>query len=426
MKFHVQKATVLDVNSAFNQKTVDLVIENGKIIQIGTDLEVENAKVISSENLHVSVGWMDVGVVATDPGLEYKETLESLRSVAAAGGFTDIATTPNTKPIVQDKSTIHYLKQGNATSTVNIHPMAAITVNCEGKDFTEMMDLQRAGAVAFTDGLKPLWNADILLKTLLYLQPINGVLINRPEEPTLAFMGQMNEGLMSTQLGMKGIPETAEELMIMRDLELLAYAEIKSKKPVLHFAKVSTINGLKRIKEAKAKGLPISCDVSINQLLYTEDDISTFDSNYKVSPPLRNEKTIKALKKGLTDGTIDLLISDHSPHDEEAKKLTFDDADFGILGLQTLFSNALVESGLTLDELITKLTINVRNLLRLEIPSIKENTAIPLTLFDPEKKWIYDEKANKSTALNSPILGKELKGTVLATVNNGNVQLNNL
>ncbi len=426
MKFHVQKATVLDRNSVFHQKMVDLVIENGKIIKIGVDLEVENATLISSENLHVSVGWMDVGVIATDPGLEYKETLETLRSVAAAGGFTDIATTPNTKPIVQDKATIHYLKQGNAASTVNIHPMAAVTVNCEGTNFTEMMDLQRAGAVAFTDGLKPLWNADILLKTLLYLQPINGVLINRPEEPTLAFMGQMNEGLISTQLGMKGIPETAEELMIMRDLELLAYAEIESETPVLHFAKISTTNGLKRIKEAKAKGLPVSCDVSINQLLFTEDDISTFDSNYKVSPPLRNEKTIKALQKGLADGTIDLLISDHSPHDEEAKKLTFDDAEFGVIGLQTFFSNALSASGLTIEELVSKLTINVRSLLRLEIPSIIENVTVPLTIFDPEKHWVFDEKTNKSNAINSPIFGKELKGMVLATVNNGNVQRTNL
>jgi dihydroorotase len=424
MKLLLRKATVLDASSDFHGQSVDLIIDDGKIVKIGTDLNVENATVITSDNLHVSIGWMDVGAVATDPGLEYKETLDTLRLVAAAGGFTDITTTPNTKPIVQDKSTIHYLKQGNSCSTVNIHPMAAITVNCEGKDFTEMMDLQRAGAIAFTDGLNPLWNADILLKTLLYLQPINGVLINRPEEPTLAFMGQMNEGIMSTQLGMKGIPETAEELMIMRDLELLTYADIRSENPVLHFSKVSTINGLKRIKEAKVKGLAVSCDVSVNQLLFTEDDISTFDSNYKVTPPLRNEKTIKALKKGLADGTVDLLISDHHPHDEESKKLTFDDAEFGIIGLQTLFPNALLHSGLNLENLITKLTENPRKLLRLNVPTIAEGETIPLTVFDPETRWIFNEKTNKSTALNSPLLGKELTGTVLATVNNGHVHIN--
>lgn len=424
MKILLRKTTVLDVNSDFHGKSVDIVIDKGQITAIGTDLSVENATIITSDDLHVSIGWMDVGVVATDPGLEYKETLETLRSVAAAGGFTDVATTPNTKPIVQDKSTIHYLKQGNALSTVNIHPMAAVTANCEGKDFTEMMDLQRAGAIAFSDGLKPLWNADIFLKTLLYLQPINGVLINRPEEPTLTFMGQMNEGIMSTQLGMKGIPETAEELMIMRDLELLNYADIKSEKPVLHFSKISTINGLKRIREAKSKGLPVSCDVSINQLLFTEDDISSFDANYKVTPPLRNDKTIKALKKGLTDGTIDLLISDHFPHDEEAKKLTFVDAEFGMIGLQTLFPNAFSQSGLSLENLITKLTEQPRKLLRLPVPIISEGQAVPLTIFDPKKKWTFNENTNKSTAANSPLLGKELTGMILATINNGHVHIN--
>jgi dihydroorotase len=229
---------------------------------------------------------------------------------------------------------------------------------------------------------------------------------------------------MSTQLGMKGIPETAEELMIMRDLELLTYADIKSEKPVLHFSKVSTTNGLKRIKKAKAKGLAVSCDISINQLLFTEDDISTFDANYKVTPPLRNEKTIKALKKGLADGTVDLLISDHHPHDEESKKLTFDNAEFGLIGLQTFFPNALSHSGLNLKDLITKLTENPRKLLRLNVPTIAEGETIPLTVFDPETRWVFDEKTNKSTALNSPLLGKELTGAILATINKGHVHIN--
>lgn len=423
MKLLLHKAKVLDRNSSFNNQVVDLLIEDGKITQINDNITVENIRVISSENLHVSVGWVDVGVVATDPGLEHKESLETLRKVAAAGGFTDIVTLPNTSPIIENKSGIHYLKQGNSASVVNIHPTAAVTTGCEGKNFTEMMDLQRAGAVAFTDGLKPLWNADILLKTLLYLQPIDGLLINRPEEPTLAFMGQMNEGLLSTQLGMKGIPETAEELIIMRDLELLAYAEITSDIPVLHFSKVSTIAGLKRIKEAKAKGLPVSCDVSVNQLLFTENEVHTFDSHYKVSPPLRNLKTIKALKKALADGTIDLVVSDHYPHDEEAKKLTFDDADFGIIGLQTMFANTLKSSGLPLEDIITKLTERSREIFRLKVPHIAEGEQTTLTVFDPSETWIFDDKTNVSSAKNSPQLGQQLTGRVVATINNATAEI---
>ncbi len=418
MKLLLQQAKVLDRNSAFHNQVVDLLIEHGRITQISNSISAGDAHVISSKNLHVSIGWIDIGVVVTDPGLEHKESLETLRKVAASGGFTDIVTLPNTEPIVENKAGIHYLKHGNATSTVNIHPMAAVTVGCHGKDFTEMMDLQKAGAVAFTDGLKPLWNADILLKTLLYLEPINGLLINRPEEPTLAFMGQMNEGLLSTQLGMKGIPETAEELMIMRDLELLTYTEITSDVPVLHFSKVSTTAGLKRIKEAKAKGLPISCDVSINNLIFSEEDVHTFDSHYKVSPPLRNVKTIKALKKGLIEGTIDFISSDHRPHDEEAKKLTFDDADFGILGLQTMFPNTLRGSGLAVEDIVDKFTQRPREILRLPIPHITAGSPAQLTVFDPTARWFFNDKTNTSTARNSPLFGQQLTGKVIATINN--------
>lgn len=418
MKLLLKQAKVLDRNSAFHNQVVDLLVEHGRITQIGDAITAGDVNVISSENLHVSIGWVDIGVVVTDPGLEHKESLETLRKVAASGGFTEIATLPNTEPIVENKAGIHYLRQGNAASTVNIHPMAAVTVGCHGKDFTEMMDLQKAGAVAFTDGLKPLWNADILLKTLLYLEPINGLLINRPEEPTLAFMGQMNEGLLSTQLGMKGIPETAEELMIMRDLELLTYTEITSNVPVLHFSKVSTVAGLKRIREAKAKGLPISCDVSINNLIFSEEAVHTFDSHYKVSPPLRSAKTMKALKKGLADGTIDFISSDHRPHDEEAKKVTFDDADFGILGLQTMFPNTLRASGLALEELIAKFTQRPREILRIPVPHIAAGNYAQLTVFDPTLRWVFNDKTNTSTARNSPLLGQQLTGKVIATINN--------
>lgn len=416
MKLLLRQATILHSSSPFHLKKADLLIVDGKIVKIAHRIDDSEATEIVSADLHVSVGWMDMGVVATDPGLEHKESIETLQKVAAAGGFTDIAVLPNTEPVTQNKAAVNYFKQFSGNSAVTIHPMAAVTVDCKGKDFTEMMDLHQAGAVAFTDGLHPLWNADILLKTLQYLSPLNALLINRPEEPTLAFMGQMHEGVMSTQLGMKGIPDTAEDLMIARDLQLLEYADIQSKIPILHFSKVSTIAGIKRIREAKAKGLAVSCDVSVNQLIFTDQDVQTFDSNYKVTPPYRDKKTIKFIQKALDDGTIDAITSDHHPHDEEAKKLTFDDADFGIIGLQTTFANALKFSGLSLETLIAKMTVLPRNLLRMNFPDLAENNPAVLTIFDPTAEWDYTEKTNVSTAKNSPFFGTTFKGKVMGIV----------
>lgn len=416
MKLLLRQAKIIDSQSEFHRKKMDVLIENGVISEISPSITAKFEKEIISPELHLSVGWMDVGAVAADPGLEHKEDLLTLTKVAAAGGFTDVVILPNTQPVVQNKAGINYFKQFSATAEANIHPTAAVTLDCKGKDFTEMMDLHQAGAVAFTDGLHPIWNADILLKTLQYLHPLDALLINRPEEPTLAFMGQMNEGIISTKLGMKGIPDTAEELMVMRDLKLLEYADLQSDRPVLHFAKISTVASIKLIKEAKAKGLPVSCDVSLNQLIFTDEVLHTFDTNFKVSPPFRNKKTIKALQKALEDGTIDLLITDHYPHDEEAKKLTFDDADFGIIGLQTFFANALKYSNLSIEPLIEKLTVAPRKLLRMDTPVIALNAKIPLTIFDPTTEWEYNEKSNVSKALNTPFLGQKLTGKVIATI----------
>ncbi|RYU96095.1 dihydroorotase [Emticicia agri] len=421
MKILLKSVKIIDKKSDYNGQIKDILIEEGKISRIADKIEVKADKVVDSENLHVSTGWIDMRVSPKDPGYESKEDLSSLCRAAAAGGFTRIVTLPNTKPIVQTKESIAYFKIFSKAQVVDILPAAAVTKNGEGKDFTEMLDLHHAGAIAFTDGEHPLWNADILLKTLQYLYPINGFLMNRPEETTLTLFGQMHEGIESTLLGMKGLPSTAEELTVMRDLKLLAYAfsqvSDKSRDSALHFSTISTKVAVELIREAKANGLPVSCDIAAHQLAFTDADLKEFDTNLKVNPPFRTKADIDALQAGLADGTIDVIVSDHNPQDEESKNLEFDMADFGIIGLETAFAVGNTYSKLTIEALINKLTVNPARLLRLPQETIQEGANANLTLFNPDTEWTFTEKHIRSKSKNTPFIGHTLKGKVIGVIN---------
>jgi dihydroorotase len=429
MKILLKSVKIVDSSSEFNGQTKDILIENGVIQQIADGIETSADQTISDENLHVSAGWIDMRVSPKDPGYESKEDLNTLSSAAMAGGFTEIVTLPNSKPVVQNKEAIAYVKSFALSQLINIYPTGAVTKNCEGKDFTEMLDLHRAGAVAFTDGDHTLWNADILLKTLQYLSPIDALLMNRPEEPSMTIFGQMHEGIESTLLGMKGIPSTAEELMLMRDLKLLEYYLGENLNPTnnscLHFSTISTKNSVNLIRQAKAKGLPISCDIAAHQLAFTDKDLRGFDTNFKVNPPFRSQEDIEALQNGLEDGTIDVIVSDHNPQDVESKNLEFDLADFGIIGLETTFSVANTYSNLSTEKIIEKLTTSPRKLLRLEKISIKEGNPANLSIFDPDQVWIYESKNIQSKSKNSPFIDKKLRGKIKAVINKGKIFINN-
>ena len=283
-----------------------------------------------------------------------------------------------------------------------------------------MIDLHTAGAVAFTDGVHPIQNPDILLKTLQYLTQVKGLLINRPEETTLTHYGLMHEGLTSTLTGMKGIPAIAEEMMVYRDLKLLEYLAIKSEVPVLHFATISTKEAVCMIREAKAKGLAVSCDVAAHQVAFDDTVLSEFDTNLKVNPPFRSQEDIKAIWEGLADGTIDAIVSDHNPQEEDAKNIEFDRAEFGVIGLETAFSviNSLNDK-LSLEQLIEKFTVNPRRILRQPQPKIEIGEVANLTVFSPTLEWIFEEKAILSKSKNSPFIGIKMKGKAVAVFNNG-------
>lgn len=413
MKILIQSAEIIDPGSPFHQKEKNVLINNGRIAAIG-DKNHSADKIVKAGGMKLSAGWLDLGTYIGDPGLEYKEDLESGTRAAAAGGFTEIALLPNTQPCVQTKNEISYLVRGNQDRLVQIHPMASVTQNNKGEELTEMIDLHAAGAVAFTDGLKPVWHTDIFLKSLQYLQKFNGVLIDHPEDYWLNLFGQMHEGVNSTRLGLKGMPRIAEEIVVGKNLELLQYAGGR-----LHFARISTPRSIELIKAAKRKHR-VTCDVAVYQALLDDSMLAGFDTNYKVNPPLRERADIDSIIKGLRDGTIDVICSGHLPQDEESKNLEFDRAEFGIIALQTFCANLTALSRFVdWDLLIEKVTKRPRQVLQFENPRIEDDAPANLTLIDPDHKWILNDESNFSKSKNSPWFGKELTGKAVAVFNNG-------
>ena len=421
MNILVKSATLLHFPSSLHQKTIDLVVQDGVItsLQEATDSSPEGAfdHVISGDQLYVSAGWVDMQAHFCDPGLEHKEDLHSGAQTAAASGFTEVALLPNTDPTVQTKNEVRYIRQYEGP--VQLHALAAVTRQTQGEELTEMIDLHEAGAVAFTDGLHPLTHRQVLLKALQYVQKFDGLLINRPEDTQLTAYGAMHEGVNSTRLGMKGMPVLAETLALERDLQLLAYASefAYPHPPRLHVSNLSSAAGVAIVREAKARGLAVTSDVAAHQLVFDDAQLITFDTNYKVNPPFRSLLDQQALIEGLSDGTIDAIVSAHQPQDEESKKCEFDQAEFGVLGLPTVLPvlSRLVSSRTSLPLLIEKLTIRPRQLLKLPHPDIAEGAVANLTVFDPTAIWTWSADHHFSRSSNHPWYGTELTGRVMAT-----------
>lgn len=416
MNILIRKATVIDPNSPYHGKVVDVYIEGDKITSIGSDLKRKADKVVEVEGAMVSPGWLDMGVQVGDPGYEHREDLRSVTAAAAAGGFTAIGAQPNTFPAVDGKTEVAYLKQHSRGKLVDILPIGAITAKCQGKDITEMIDMHHAGAVAFSDGNHSIADNGMILRALEYVKAFDGIIIHQPLDHALAFEGQMHEGVVSTSLGMKGIPNLAEDLMVQRDIYLAQYADSR-----LHLANLSTSHAVELVRRAKAKGLKVSCSVAALNLAFDDRALVEFDSNYKVLPPLRGNEDIEALKQGLKDGTIDLISSNHVPLEEEAKKLEFPYADFGAIGLETTYAlvNTHLEGVLSQTELVEKLTTNSRRIFNLEEVIVREGAKANLTIFHPQEQWTIQQKDIFSKSANCPLIGHTLKGRIVGVINNG-------
>lgn len=411
MNLLIKSATISDPGSPFYQQIADVLIEKGQIVKIAKSIDAD-AEIFDARGKHLSPGFFDLNCNIGELGLETKEDLKTGTHAAAAGGFTGLALMPNTQPPAHSKSEIEYLVNRAKNNLVDVHPLGAISHKREGKDLAEMYDMYQHGALGFTDGNRPVQDAGLMERALLYTKGFDALVLSYPEDTAIAGKAKVHEGEVSTLLGMKGIPSLAEELMVARDLYLAEYTGSK-----IHFTTISTERSVSLIKEAKKKGLQVTCDVAVHHLLLTDEALLGFDSQYKVKPPLRTKNDVKALKGGLKDGTIDAITSQHTPHEVEFKNVEFEVAEFGMISLQTAFSVAL-EAGLSVDTIIEKLAINPRKILGLPVPVIAEGSEANLVIFDENAEWTYDKGNNKSKSYNSPFIGKKLKGSILLTVNN--------
>ena len=411
MNLLIKSATIVDPNSPFDQKVADILIQNGTIAKIASNI-ISDETVFDAKGKHVSPGFFDLNCNIGELGFETKETLETGTRAAAAGGFTGVALMPNTQPPVHSKAEVEYLCNRAKNTLVDVYPLGTISHKREGKDLAEMYDMYQSGAKAFTDGNRPVQDAGLMERALLYTKGFNALVFSYPEDTAIAGKAKVNEGEVSTMLGMKGIPSLAEELMIARDLYLAEYTDSR-----IHFSTISTSRSVDLIREAKAKGVQVTCDVAAHHLVLTDEELKGFDSQYKVKPPLRVQSDVDALIKGLKDGTIDAIVSQHTPHEIEFKDVEFEVAEFGIVGLQTAFSLAL-RAGLDVNTIITKLAINPRKILGVDVSVINEGQKANLVVFDTGAEWVYTKENNQSKSSNSPFIGQNLMGRVLLTYNN--------
>jgi dihydroorotase len=414
MNLLIKSATVIDPNSSFHQKVVDILVEDGYITLIAPKVNAK-AEVVDGTGKFVSPGFFDLNCNIGELGLETKEDLQSGTKAAAAGGFTGIALMPNTQPPVHSKAEVEYLLNRAKNNLVDVYPLGTISHKRDGKDMAEMYDMFLSGAKAFTDGNHPVQDAGLMERSLLYTKGFGALIMSYPEDTAIAGKAKVHEGEMSTLLGMKGIPSLAEELMIARDLYLAEYTESK-----IHFSTISTTRSVELIRDAKKKGLKVTCDVAAHHLLFTDEALAGFDSQYKVKPPLRTQSDVDALIAGLKDGTIDAIVSQHTPHEVEFKDVEFEVAEYGNITLQTAFST-LLKAGLDLDLIVQKMAVKPREILNVEASIIIEGKKANLALLDPNEEWQYTKQNNQSKSHNSPFIGQNLKGKVVLVCNNNHL-----
>lgn len=416
MKILLKSATIVDPASKHHEKKRDVLIDKGMIIKIAANISEPKAKAISLNNLHISQGWFDSSTSFGEPGYEERETLDNGLKTAAMSGFTAVAVNANTNPIVDSKSHIKYLRSKGYGNAVSLHPVGALTVKSEGNDMAELYDMHTAGAISFYDYKKPVENANMLKIALQYTQNFNGLVQSFPFETSVARNGVVNEEENSTRLGLKGIPALSEELQITRDLYLLEYTGGK-----LHIPTISTAKSVQLIKDAKKKGLQVTCSASINNVSLTDDLLESFDTNYKMLPPLRTKKDRKAILKGLKDGTIDGVTSDHDPIDIEHKRTEFDHAKFGSIGLESCFGALLHSTNL---QTTIKALTGLKEPFGIQETPIEEGKVANLSLFTPTIDWIFTEESILSTSKNAAMLGQAMTGSVYGIYNNAQLVLN--
>lgn len=417
MKFLIQNATIHQPENSLHLQRRDLLIENGVITEIGNELSTMDAVVISDDDLHVSLGWADLKAHFCDPGEEHKETIESGLQAAAWGGFTHVASLASTQPVVDGKTAIEYAKQKASFQVTQLHPMGAITEKMKGENLAEMYDMYQHGVRWFSDDLHPL-SSGILYRALLYSKNFGGIVCAYSHDETISGKAQVNEGAASTRTGLKADPVVAEWIDLERNIRLLEYTGGN-----LHVTGLSSAESVELVRGAKRKGLHITADVHVEQLLFNETAVLDFDVHYKLKPVLRKESDRIALWEGLKDGTIDGIASNHRPHDSEEKDVEFDYASFGNITLQTVFGGLGRTKEFDLELILAVLAGRNRELLQVESPRIEVGQKADLTLFAPNKTWTLTPDQLVSPVRNTPFLEQELTGWVVGIINNGKLAL---
>ena len=421
MQIVVRQALISDIFSPFHGQTKDIFINNGTIDGIEDHIETrENVVFVQEDELIVSPGWVDSFAHFNDPGFEFKETLLSGSQAAAAGGFTEVFTLPNTSPVVDAKSQVEFITAKNHASTIQVHPLGAISKRIEGKELAEMFDMYNSGAIAFTDGLFPVQSSGLLLKALQYVKAFNGVILQMPIDRSIQPNGLMHEGILSAQLGLPGIPAIAEELMIEKMISLLRYTESK-----LHIAGVSSGRSLELIKAAKKEGLRLTCSIAPYHLFFCDEDLKDYDTNLKTPLPLRSRTDMIALREATRNGDIDIVASFHLPQEDDNKQCEFEYAGAGMNVIQNSFQvlNTVLPD-LSNEQLTGLLSSNARRIFGLPTPNLQVGQQAEITLFNRNQEEVVRRQALRSRSNNNPFTDKTLRGKVFGIINKGKLLLN--
>lgn len=420
MKLLIKQACITDPLSSHNGTIQDILIDQGTIREIAPEIKEQAEQVIEQKGLRISPGWVDIFSNFADPGYEYKETLETGSAAAAAGGFTDVFLIPDTLPVTDNKSQVEFIQHRNGGLPVKIHAIGAITKNLDGRQLAEMYDMKNSGAIAFSDGLHPVQSSGVLVKALQYVKAFQGVIIQIPDDTSISPNGLIHEGIISTQLGLPGKPMMSEELIIARDIKLARYTQSR-----IHFTGVTSPKSLEYIRRGKDSGLDITCSVTPYHLFYYDESLIDYDTNLKVYPPLRPETVVRELRKAVEDGTIDCIAAHHLPHEYDSKVLEFENAKFGMTGLETAY--AVIQTlfpHLSAEKIFALFGGNARRIFSLGAATIERGCSENLTLYNPGTPWMFDLAKTLSKSRNSAFHGKSFTGKAVGIVTKGNLYLN--
>lgn len=420
MNLLIKGGRVIDPSQGLDE-LLDVVVENGLVKELGKGLTAPaNAEIIDATGKYVVPGLVDMHVHLRDPGLEYKEDIVSGTKAAVAGGFTSLVCMPNTKPVIDSKAVASYIiNKARTEGYCNVFPVGAITQQMKGDRLSEMGDLKEAGCVAVSDDGLPVVNGELMRRALEYAKGMEILVLTHAEEPDLAGAGVMNEGYVSTELGLKGIPRVAEDIATVRDILLAEYCNAP-----IHICHVSTKGSVQFIREAKARGVMVTCETAPHYFTLTDDAVRGYNTNAKMNPPLREADDVAAIKAGLQDGTIDCIATDHAPHHLDEKDLEFNEAMNGIIGLETslpLSLRLVAEGLLTLPQLVEKMSCRPAELLGIKRGTLRTGYVADIAVIDPDKQWTVTEEELASKSKNSPWLGETMTGAAASTIVAGKV-----